>query len=255
MAQEHLAPAFGLTEHLYSALSLAERASYLRQAGEGWIGSKADTSRAAATLDRWKSQKPFPAGDSFKKRLRLDGLTEEDLLAILGLPPEVYSELIISPPDWVRELERLYLTPRPLDDDPEFLRYAEEGTNGFLWIAYPLFQEGLRRFREGTGRLPAEGVPFDKVTVERLVLPHLFKTLTRALDLVMVLELNVARLKGVLKGETPEERFHSVCDRLRQMDVQLLTAREYPAFLRSLHIIAMNWVDSSLELLERLSKD
>ena len=92
-------------------------------------------------------------------------------------------------------------------------------------------------------------------TVERLVLPHLFKTLTRALDLVMVLELNVARLKGVLKGETPEERFHSFCDRLRQMDVQLLTAREYPALLRSLHIIAMNWVDSSLELLERLSKD
>ncbi len=255
MAQEDFAPAFGLTEHLYSALSLAERASYLRQAGEGWIGSKADTSRAAATLDRWKSQKPFPAGDSFEKRLRLDGLTEEDLLAILGLPPEVYSELIASPPDWVRELERLYLTPRPLDDDPEFLRYAEEGTNRFLWIAYPLFQEGLRRFREGAGRLPAEGVPFDPVTAERLVLPHLFKTLKGALDLVMVLELNVARLQGVLKGETPEERFHSFCDRLRQMDVQLSIAREYPVLLRALYIATVNWVDSSLELLERLSKD
>jgi type 2 lantibiotic biosynthesis protein LanM len=255
MAQQDLAPAFGLTEHLYSALSLAERASYLRQAGEGWMGSKADTSRAAATLDRWKSQEPFPAGDSFEKRLRLDGLAEEDLLAILGLPPEVYSELITSPPDWVRELERLYLTPRPLDDDPEFLRYAEERTNGFLWIAYPLFQEGLRRFREGAGGLPAEGVPFDPVSAERLVLPHLFKTLKGALDLVMVLELNVARLQGVLKGETPEGRFHSFCDRLRQMDVQLSIAREYPVLLRSLHIITMNWVDSSLELLERLSKD
>jgi hypothetical protein len=97
MAQESLARAFGLTEHLYSALSLAERASCLRQAGNGGIGSKADTSRAAATLDRWKSQKPFTAGDSFEKRLRLDGLTEQDLLVILGLPSEVYSELIASP--------------------------------------------------------------------------------------------------------------------------------------------------------------
>jgi type 2 lantibiotic biosynthesis protein LanM len=255
MAQEDLAPAFGLTEHLYSALSLAERASYLRQAGEGWIGSKADTSRAAATLDSWKSQKPFPTGDSFEKRLRLDGLTEEDLLAILGLPPEVYSELIASPPDWFRELERLYLTPRPLDDDPEFLRYAEEGTNGFLWIAYPLFQEGLRRFREGAGRLPAEGVPFDKVTAERLVLPYLLETLKGALDLVMVLELNVARLQGVLKGETPEERFHNFCDRLRQMDVQLSIAQEYPGLLRALYIATVHWVDSSLDLLERLSND
>src|SRR5271169_5614220 len=253
MAQEAPAPAFGLTEHLYAALSLAERASYLRQAGKGWTGSKADTSRAAALLDRWKSQKPFPAGDYFEKRLRLDGLTEKDLLAILELPPEVYSEMIASPPDWVRELERLYLTPRHLDDVPEFLRYAEEGTNGFLWIAYPLIQEGLRRFREGAGRLPAESVPFDKVTAERLVLPHLFKILSGALDFVMALELNVARLQGVLKGETPEERFQSFCGRLRQMDVQLSIAQEYPVLLRSLYIATLNWVESSLELLERLS--
>ncbi|NDQ55573.1 MAG: type 2 lantipeptide synthetase LanM [Acidipila sp.] len=255
MAQEDLAPAFGLTEHLYSALSLAERASYLRRAGECWMGFKADASRAAATLDRWKSQKSFPTCDSFEKRLRLDGLTKEDLLAILELPPEVYSELITSPPDWVRELERLYLTPRPLDDDLEFLRYAEEGTNGFLWIAYPLFQEGLRRFREGACRLPTDGILFDKITAEHLVLPYLLETLKGALDLVMVLELNVARLQGVLKGDTPEERFHSFCDRLRRMDVQLSIAREYPVLFRSLHIIMMNWVDYSLELLDRLSKD
>ena len=50
MAQEALAPALGLTEHLYSALSLAERASCLRQADKNWIGSKTDASRAAAVL-------------------------------------------------------------------------------------------------------------------------------------------------------------------------------------------------------------
>jgi type 2 lantibiotic biosynthesis protein LanM len=255
VTQENFPPTFGLTEHLYSALSLAERVSRLRQAGKGWIGSKADTSRAAATLDRWKSQKPFPSGDFFEKRLRLDCLTEEDLLAILELPPEVYCELITAPPDWVRELERLYLISRSLNDDPEFLRHTEEGTNGFLWIAYPLFHEGLRRFREGVGRLPTVGVPFDPVTSERLVLPHLLKTLKEALDLVMVLELNVARLQGALKGETPEERFRSFCEGLRQMDVQLSIAREYPVLFRSLHIITMNWVDYSLELLDRLSKD
>ena len=244
-----------LPEYLYSALSLTERASYLRQAGKGWVGWSAETSRAAATLDRWKLQKPFSIGDSFEKRLRMDGLTEEDLLAILGQPPEAYSELMVSPPDWVRELERLYPTPRPLQVDPEFLGYAEEGTDGFLWIAYPLYREGLLRFREGASRLPAEGVPFDPLTVERLVLPHLFHTLKGALDLVMALELNVARLQGVLKGETPEERLHSFCDRLSQPDVQLSIAREYPVLMRSLHIATVNWVDFSLELLERLSKD
>jgi lantibiotic modifying enzyme len=99
------------------------------------------------------------------------------------------------------------------------------------------------------------GVPFDPVTAERLVLPHLFQRLKEALDPVMVLELNVARVQGALKGETPEERFHNFCERLRQMDVQLSMAREYPVLFRSLHIITMNWVDYSLELLDRLLKD
>src|SRR5205814_6549260 len=126
MAQDDLASVSGLAQHLYSALSLADRASCLRQAGKGWVGSKADASRAAASLDRWKSQKSFPAGDVFENRLRLDGLTEEDPVTILGLPPEAYSQLITAPPDWVLELERLYLTPLSLDDHPEFLRYAEE---------------------------------------------------------------------------------------------------------------------------------
>ncbi|PYR98311.1 MAG: type 2 lantipeptide synthetase LanM [Acidobacteria bacterium] len=255
MVQEDSPAPILLTPHLYFALSIAERASYLRQTGKGWIEPKVDKSRAAAILDRWKSRSRFPAGDSFEQRLRLDGLTEEELLAILGLPPEVYSELITASPDWLRELDKLYLTPRSPDDDPEFLRYTKEGTNGFLWIAYPLLREGLRRFREEIFRLPTVGVPFDPVTAEHLVLPHLLKSLKETLNLVMVLELNVARVQGALKGETPEERFHNFCERLRQMDVQLSIAREYPVLFRSLHMITMNWVHYSLELLDRLSKD
>src|SRR5262252_4901135 len=101
MAPEHFPPSFGLAEHLYSALSLEERASCLRQAGQGWIESKVDASRAAGILDRWKSQQPFSGGDLFEERLRQDGLTEKDFLAILRRPPRTYSELITVPPDWV----------------------------------------------------------------------------------------------------------------------------------------------------------
>ena len=222
---------------------------------ERLIASKADPGRAAAILERWKSHKPFPAGDFFEQRLRLDNLTEEDLLAILRLPPAVYAELITAPPAWVRELEELYRTPRSRDDAPEFVHYAQEGTNGFLWVTSPLLHEGLRRFREGVGSLPAVGVPLDPVTAERLVLPHLFKTLKEALDVVMVLELHVARVQGVLQGDTPEARFHSFCERLRQRDVQMSIAREYPVLFRLLHSLTMHWVDSSLELLDRLVQD
>jgi type 2 lantibiotic biosynthesis protein LanM len=255
MTPTNRASAPGLAKYLYAGLTLTERISAVRQADVRWVEQQINASRAAEAIARWKSQRPFSVGDNFEKRLHLDGLTEESLFPIVGLNSAVYSELLSIPPDWVRDLEFLYLSPCPRDIDPEFSNYAAEGTNGFLWFAYPLFQEALRRFRQGVARLPAEGVPFDAATVERLFVPHLLKTLEEALDLVMVLELNVARLQGALTGETPEERFRSFCDRLRQMNVQLSIAHEYPALLRSLYVTTVNWVDSSLELLERFSKD
>ena len=254
MAHEDLVPASGLTPHVFSALSLSERASYLRRAATLPTTSAPDTRRAAATLARWKSREPFSAGDLFAERLRLDGLTEEDLLLILS-PPEAWSDFVETAPDWVQELERLYVTTRSVEDDPGFARYAEQGTNGFLWLAYPLIREGVRRFRERVGAFAPQGVPFDAASAELLVLPHLLNALRRALDLVLVLELNVARMQGLLSGETPEERFRSYCERLRDKDVRLGIAREYPVLFRTLHVRTANWADYSVELLHRLTND
>ena len=75
MPQDAVARVSDLIEYLYSALSLAERASYLRQAPRGWCGLKSDASRAAISMDRWKSQKPLMAGVSSEVWLRLGGLT------------------------------------------------------------------------------------------------------------------------------------------------------------------------------------
>src|SRR5262249_11234962 len=189
----------------------------------------------SAALEQWKAQQPSPQDRFFVERLRLDDLTENDLNAILGLPPTVYSELITTPPDWVVELDRLFVVGFPFDDDPAFLRDAQNGTNWFLWVAAPLVREGLRRFREGIGRLELTGAPFDATEAERLVLPHLLHKLGDALDLVGVLELNVARVRGELTGDTPEQRFENFCERLRRTDVRASIVREYPVLFRSLH--------------------
>jgi lantibiotic modifying enzyme len=118
----------------------------------------------------------------------------------------------------------------------------------------PLIQEGLRRFRDAVRQLSAKGVPFEPATVEALVLPNLLALLKPAVEKAMVLELNIARVRGLLKGELPEERFRSFCETLRQPEVRS-NVREYPVLFRSLYIRTMNWVDYTLELLDRLSKD
>lgn len=245
-----------LTGHLYASLTLAERLSSLRQTDSSWLGLRTDARRGAAALSQWKSLKPFTVADQFERRLRLDGLTEEYLLAVLGLPAEAYSELFPTSPEWVRELQRLYSTDRsPVPDGDPLLQWTQHGTNGFVWIAYPLIQEGLRRFREAVQQLSSTTTPFDLVTVEPLVLPNLLAVLKPMVEKAMVLELNIARVRGLLKGKLPEQRFRNFCDALRDPEARWSFVRDYPVLFRSLYVRTINWVDYTVELLSRLSKD
>jgi type 2 lantibiotic biosynthesis protein LanM len=75
------------------------------------------------------------------------------------------------------------------------------------------------------------------------------------LSRTLVLELNVARLQGLLQGNTPEERFQSFIQRLRQRDVALSILQEYPVLARQLNICINYWVAFSLEFLQHLCND
>jgi type 2 lantibiotic biosynthesis protein LanM len=147
------------------------------------------------------------------------------------------------------------LTPQPIDAEPAFSEYAVQGANGLLWIAYPLIRQALARFRERVGQLATPQLPFEAASAERLLLPSLFETLKQLLEPTLVLELNVARVQQLLAGEQPEDRFANFCERLQQTDVQLGIAKEYPGLRELLRVRATQWVDCSLELLERLSQD
>lgn len=132
--------------------------------------------------------------------------------------------------------------------DLTFLREVEE--QGFLWLVAPLFHAALARFRAGVADLP-----FDPMTVERLVVPTLARTLREALDLVLVLELNVARVTGALTADTPEARFREFCQGLRRPETRDAIASEYPVLVECLETRATNWVDATVELLARFARD
>ena len=71
----------------------------------------------------------------------------------------------------------------------------------------------------------------------------------------MGLEINVARLQGVLRGNTPEECFQSFVQRVAQRDIALGLLHEYPVLARLLSNCLVTWVNSSLEFLSRLTAD
>jgi type 2 lantibiotic biosynthesis protein LanM len=71
----------------------------------------------------------------------------------------------------------------------------------------------------------------------------------------LVLELHVARLQELLQGETPEERFQSFVQRLRQPEVALALLQEYPVLARQVVRCIENWLQFSLEFLRHLCAD
>jgi type 2 lantibiotic biosynthesis protein LanM len=235
------------------AATLKERAACSNPLQE----TSLDKELAARRIKRWRSQPPFEAGSYFAQRLALDGVSEDDLLNYLGEPDEALQCRLGGSPAWVGQLlahsSRLRpSSPLPL---PEIVRCQEAA--GFLNLIEPVIQRALERVEDGARTLAAlhSGVPFEPAAAARSLFASLPQQLLSMLGSTMVLELNVARLDGVLSGTTAAERFNSFLDRLRVPETAGALLCEYPVLARQLLLRINQWVDFSLEFLEHLASD
>jgi type 2 lantibiotic biosynthesis protein LanM len=111
-------------------------------------------------------------------------------------------------------------------------------------------RRGLQTFQPTTSR-----PPFDTETVGELLLVNLSRQLTPMMAQAVALELNAARLQGLLEGDTTEERFQNFLRRFRQPEAALAFLREYPVLARQLTAHVRAWAEAGLEFLGRLSAD
>src|SRR5207302_1862700 len=120
-----------------------------------------------------------------------------------------------------------------------------------LWGRLPTCPED----QAGWQPAPRSYPPFDPATVDGILFAPLPGRLLEMLLRTIVLELHVARLGGLLHGETAEERFQSFVERLRRPDIALELFREYPVLARQIVIRLDNWLAASLEFLQRWCAD
>lgn len=245
----------------YRALTLSERLP-LRQRTMHAQASDPVSEIAWQRLQRWKEQAPFDRDSYFAQRLTLDGLTEEDLLALLDETPEGLQERIqqrdSAPPAWLQELSSAF-------DDQEvaanfvlpWQHIADKQTRAFLLALKPLLYRGCLRVQAGIDRLVQKHsqVPFDHKTLLPLLFQRLSAITVPKIVKTLVLELNVARLQGKLQGETPQERFKNFLDSLAGYDGMLALYEEYPVLARVLVETIQRWVACQLEFVERLCAD
>jgi type 2 lantibiotic biosynthesis protein LanM len=216
-----------------------------------------DADLAVRRMKRWREQAMSSGVSYFEQRLAENELSANDLLHCLGEPPEALQKRLGESPAWVAQLARAFSRP-VLSGSQLIPQSIELGTRAsFLSMIEPIIQDAIERVEEGarTTKASYPHAPFEPRSAAEVLFKGLPEQLLSILDGTMVLELHVARLEGLLSGDTTEERFQSFLDRMRRHDIALGLLLEYPVLARQLIVRANQWVECSLEFLRSLAAD
>jgi type 2 lantibiotic biosynthesis protein LanM len=103
-----------------------------------------------------------------------------------------------------------------------------------------------------SGYTPLAFVPED---IAAVATRSLVERLTTSASRIVALEIQVARMRGILEGDTPEQRARSFAERFQNPSASVALLSEYPAAARLLAVQTTQWCDATIELLVRLRAD
>ncbi|WHT22807.1 type 2 lanthipeptide synthetase LanM family protein [Crossiella sp. CA-258035] len=227
-----------------------ERAATLaeRQLGSGpGPVPAADLAVGARRLELWRELPPFQVEEEELDRAFAPvGVTAARLACLLGEPPDRLRERLAGEPGWVRQFAAALTEDRPLPAEvdvlPDQLALAE--------VLRPQLRQALRWL---AAALDWSELPAGLLTVLAASLP--IPVLAHAVQRTLTLELNVARVRGRLAGDTPEQRFRSFVDSLREQETALAVWREYPVLARYVQGILNRWLATRVEFAQHLRAD
>jgi type 2 lantibiotic biosynthesis protein LanM len=239
------------------ALTLAERLAELRPL---WAKTQIPIDRelAAETLALWRANSPFDQDQYFSERLAVDGITEEEFTQVLGTSIESLNGDGLPAP-WMESLTRAYSSPaEPGEAGHEFWGEISNATTArFLNLLLPLMNDARCRLESRVTELKRSYLhaPIDAKRTVNALFVNLPRQLLVLIEKTMVLELNAARLEGVLAGATPAERFTNFIQRLSRAEIVSEIFSRYPVLARRVVSCIDHWVNFSSEFLQHLAAD
>jgi type 2 lantibiotic biosynthesis protein LanM len=250
-----------LDDSWLKALSLEERLAHLEELNlDQSRKSSAGYDLAQKRFERWQSQPPFFEADYLTRRLEAARLTESEFFYLLGESPESLSDRLRHNPQWRIRVEEAFLQKAfGTHTDTSSLNEVcgPEKFDGFIKGITPLINQDLSRLRDGIIRLREKftHLPFKPDEVIELFVPGLIRKLTSYAARTITLELNVARLRGVLKGASPKERFDHFKELIAQPEFLVPILHEYPVLTRQIVRAIDYWARSCMEVLTNLCAD
>ncbi|GAA1989783.1 type 2 lanthipeptide synthetase LanM family protein [Amycolatopsis minnesotensis] len=183
--------------------------------------------RGRRRLAAWRRDKLATGG----VEIDLTRWESDELLLVLGESAEQLSARLPERPEWLAVLSEAWAHPEPADVD------------GVLTLAAPLLGHCERQLRRDLGWLAPDHPLFARDT----------RQLAAMVTPVLVREMHAARDR--LTGETPEARFSSFADLLREAEFSLEILSRHPVLARELVTELSTWATVRAEFAVRLRDD
>ena len=248
-----------LTHRWPHTLTLIERSHRLPLRTNGCLPHPTNGTPAAQSprLDEWSSQPPFGPEFPFTQRLEADGLSEEIFARLLNETPEELAARFPEAPAWVSAFTRAWSGEASTESIPWPRPVTDHNLYGFLHAIEPLINSYRDRLRVGIQALVQKyaDLPFDPHAIEDILLLPVPDQVLRMAGRTLVLEMHVARLRGQLSGDTPDVRYQQFFEQLRDPRKLAALFDEYVVLARQLTTYLSEWVETSLEFLQRLCAD
>ncbi len=232
----------------YNALTVEERGELFRKAGPTIFRESVEDGNAQSRVRKWMCGPPSLGKHAFSRRLAALGVTAKQFTSLLALEAHQYSGTLPRSHTWIETLEQLIGNSRnhrfSLDD------------HWCLSAVSPFVEYGREQLMATLGlRNHDEAVPWCSERIMYDLVASLSRSLVETAERTIILEVNIARLRGELSGGIPAERFRSYFGRFGKANSYRALYGEYPVLARLLLQQAQRWVDASLEVLTSAKSD
>lgn len=227
----------------YLAQSLEERLTLARENIDP--GNRSASELAGKRLDRWKTG-AFSDNLIFERFLRSINLSENEFKELLGQSKEQIQDATGKPLQWVDQVLEC------LSDCS-----SSESSSDFLALIDPLISY-FRNKLQCHAHLVYYQFPSqadEPETLVALLTAGVTARLRRAVQKILILETNIARVENRLTGETSKERFESFIGRISTNEGRLSIYLEYPVLIRHVWRILEQWCAASCEFIDRFKSD
>ncbi|HKS47040.1 MAG TPA: type 2 lanthipeptide synthetase LanM family protein [Amycolatopsis sp.] len=237
------------------AASVADRSGQVPPAGT-------DRERGAERFDLWTRMVPFRGTQpEVESALSPFGVDATELTTLLGESQRSLRARLEDEPTWSRTFVAAWRTYHTGNGTPAADRRGQDDDLpddlAFLEISRPLLayaRAGLVAELAGLAG-PIAAIPELTALPEILASSLPLAPLAVSVRRMCVLEINVARVKGRLAGDSPQERFHDFQRLLRDPDYVLALWRAYPVLARYQIEVLDAWRKARVEFARHLLAD